>query len=178
MEPIMQVILTKDVDTLGATGDIVKVNEGFAQNYLFPKKSAVRATKGALKDLEARMDQVQQKAEKKFQDDTAKAKKIEDLDTITLEANAGETGKLYGTITTKELANVIKEKTDLNVERRNLNLDNPINKVGDYTLHVKISARVSAEVKIKVNPIATDKGEFVLEDAFSDEPDFEFSKEY
>lgn len=165
----MQVILTKDVDTLGANGDVVNVSEGYALNYLFPRDFAIRATDGAMEDLQRRISRIRAKAEKKHQEDLAKSEKIQSLGSLTLEANAGDSGKLYGTITTKELAQVVSEKTGLTIERRNLNLDHPINKVGDYTLYVKISARVSAELKISVKAIASKKEEFVLADAFGDE---------
>ncbi len=165
----MQVILNKDVESLGASGDVVAVSDGFARNYLFPKKLAVVATDGALKDLQRRIDRIRAKAEKKHQDDLEKAKKFNELGMVTLEANAGDTGKLYGTITTKELAVVLKEKTGLDVERRNLNVDHPINKVGEYTLYIKLSAKVTAQVKLNVKAVTTDKSEFVLEEAFADE---------
>ncbi|MEB3286526.1 MAG: 50S ribosomal protein L9 [Vampirovibrionales bacterium] len=165
----MQVILTKDVDSLGGSGDVVAVADGYARNYLFPKNMAVEASEGSLRDLDRRIARIRVKNEKKYQEDKAKADKILALGSLTLEANAGDTGKLYGTITTKELAEVIREKTDIPVERRNLNLSHPINKVGEYTLYIKISAKVSAELQVVVKPIKSNKEEFVLEEAFSDE---------
>lgn len=166
----MQVILTKDVDTLGTSGDVVAVSDGYARNYLFPKHMAIEATDGAMADLNRRIERIRAKAEKKYQDDLARAEKINSLEVITLEANAGDSGKLFGTITTKELTKVLAEKTGLELERKNVNVDNPINRVGEYTVHVKLSARVSAEVKVVVNPIATSQEEFILEEAFANEP--------
>ena len=166
---MQQVILTKDVDTLGSVGDVIKVTEGMALNYLFPRGAAVRATKGALKDRDGCSARIKAKAEKKYQEDLAKAEKITTLIELTLEANAGDTGKLYGTITTKELAQLLHEKTGLDIERRNLNLDHPINKIGEYVLHVKISARVSAELKINVKAIKSSHEAFLLEEAFDGE---------
>lgn len=165
----MQVILTKDVDTVGNSGDVINVSEGYARNYLFPKNMAVVACDGSLRDLQGRIERIRAKAEKKHQEDVVKAEKIQAIGEITLEANAGETGKLYGTITTKELTAVLKEKTGLDLERRNLNLDHPINKVGNYTLFVKISPKVSAEVKVLVKAIAGQQEEFVLKDAFEED---------
>jgi large subunit ribosomal protein L9 len=165
----MKVILTKDVDTLGDNGDLLEVSDGYFRNYLEPKKLAVRATKGSLEDLQRRIDRIRAKAEKKHQEDLAKAEKINALGVITLEANAGETGKLYGTITTKELTKVIQEKTGFEIERRNVNVDKPINKVGDYTVYVKFSARVSGQFQVQVKAVKAPHEEFVLEEAFADE---------
>lgn len=172
----MQVILTKDVDAIGSNGDVVTVSDGYARNFLLPKNLAVQATPGAMADLQRRIARIRAKAEKKHQEDLARAEKINALEVITLEANAGDTGKLYGTITTKELAQILQEKTGLEIERRNLNLDHPINKVGEYALYVKLSAKVSAQVQLKVNPVKTERNEFVLEDAFAGD-DYEGEEE-
>ncbi|WP_373532983.1 50S ribosomal protein L9 [Vampirovibrio sp.] len=165
----MQVILTKDVDTLGSNGDIIEVSDGYYRNYLGPRNMAVIATKGSLADLQRRIDRIRAKAEKKHQEDQAKAEKVNALQMLTLEANAGDSGKLYGTITTKELTKVLQEKTGYEIERRNVNVDHPINKVGEYTVYVKFSAKVSAQVKLQVNAIKSKHEEFVLEDAFAGE---------
>lgn len=163
----MQVILTKDVDALGSSGDVVQVADGYARNYLFPHNMAIEANEGAMRDLQRRIDRIRAKAEKAHEEAQAKAKQIEALGGLSLEANAGDTGKLYGTITTKELAEVLQEKTGLALERRNLNLNHPINKVGEYTLYIKISAKVSAELPVTVKAIKS-KESFVLEEAFDE----------
>lgn len=165
----MKVILTKDVDTIGASGDVVDVADGYARNYLFPKSVAIEATDGSLADLNRRIARIRAKAEKKHADDLEKAKRVEGVGTITLEAKAGETGKLFGTITTKELAKILAEKTGMEFERRNINVDHPINKVGEYMLNVKISAKVSAQLQIDVKPIVTKEEEFRLAEAFEED---------
>jgi large subunit ribosomal protein L9 len=165
----MQVILNEDIDSLGSYGDVVEVKDGYYRNYLGPRKLAIFASKGALSDLQRRIDRIRAKAEKKHQEDLAKAAKVNALKLLILEANAGETGKLYGTITTKELTKVLQEKTGFDIERRNVNVDHPINKVGEYMLFVKFSPKVSAQVKLQVNAIKSQHEEFVLEDAFAGE---------
>jgi len=165
----MQVILNEDIDSLGSYGDVVEVKDGYYRNYLGPRNLAIMATKGALADLQRRIDRIRAKAEKKHQEDLAKAAKVNALKLLILEANAGETGKLYGTITTKELTKVLQEKTGFEIERRNVNVDHPINKVGEYMLFVKFSPKVSAQVKLQVNAIKSQHEEFVLEDAFAGE---------
>jgi large subunit ribosomal protein L9 len=165
----MQVILTKDVDTLGNNGDIVDVADGYYRNYLGPRQLAVVATKGSLSDLQRRIDRIRAKAQQKHEEDLAKADKVTKLELLVLEANAGDTGKLYGTITTKELTKVLQEKTGIEIERRNVNVDHPINKVGNYVVYVKFSPKVSAQVKLQVNAVKAKHEEFVLEDAFAGE---------
>jgi large subunit ribosomal protein L9 len=169
----MQVILTKDVDTLGSNGDVIQVSDGYARNFLFPKKMAVQATNGAMADLQRRIDRIRAKQERKHQEDLAKAEKVNKLGLVVLEANAGETGKLYGTITTKQLAEVIQDKTGVEVERRLVNVDRPINKVGDYNVFVKFSPKVSAHIQLQVHAIKSQHEEFVLEDAFAGEEDYD-----
>jgi len=165
----MQVILSKDVDSLGSHGDVVEVKDGYYRNYLGPRNLAIPATKGSLSDLQRRIDRIRAKAEKKHQEDLAKADKVNALKLIVLEANAGETGKLYGTITTKELTKVLQEKTGFEIERRNVNVDHPINKVGEYMLFVKFSPKVSAQVKLQVNATKSEHEEFALANAFAGE---------
>ena len=165
----MQVILTKDVDILGSNGDIVEVSDGYYRNYLGPRNLAVIATKGALSDLDRKIARIRAKAEKKHQEDLAKAEKVNAIGLLSLEANAGESGKLYGTITTKELTKVLQEKTGYEIERRNVNVDHPINKVGEYTVYVKFSPKDSAQVKLQVKAVKSQAEEFVLEDAFEGE---------
>src|ERR1043166_8479410 len=93
----MQVVLIKDVDTLGSQGDVVEVAGGYYRNYLEPRKLVVKATERSLEDLRRRIDRIRAKAEKKHQDDLSRAQAITDLTLLILEANAGEGGKLYGT---------------------------------------------------------------------------------
>ncbi len=165
----MQIILTKDVDSLGSNGDIVEVASGYYRNYLEPRHLAVQSTKGSLEDLQRRIDRIRDKAEKKHQEDLVKAGKITELELIILEANAGDGGKLYGTITTKQLSEVISEKTGFPIERRNVNLDRPINRTGDYMVYIKFSPKVSAQVGLQVNAIKNRHEEFALEEAFAGE---------
>lgn len=151
----MQVILMKDVESLGDSGEVIQVSDGYARNYLFPQKLAIAGTEGALKDLQRRRARIQARAEKKHQEDLEKAAQIEALESIILQANSGEGGKLFGAITTKELAAIIKEKTGLTVERKNISLDHPIHRLGEYNLAIRFSAKVTGTLKIHVVPIKT-----------------------
>lgn len=154
----MQVILLKDVQSLGEQGSVLAVADGYARNYLFPQKMAVVATKGALKDLESRRTQLKQKVEKRYQEDLKRAKAIESLGHLTLEATAGDEGKLFGIITPKELAAALEEKTGEAIDRRHLLVDRPINRVGSYNVTLKLSPRVVAKLQLEVVALGGDKG--------------------
>jgi large subunit ribosomal protein L9 len=148
----VQVILTKDIDTLGEKGDVIAVSDGYARNFLFPRKAALIATTGALADLGRRINQIKAKAEKKHQADLATADQINGIGSLSIEAHVGESGKLFGAITTKELAKALKERTGLDIDKKLLSLDQPIHKVGEYLLTIKLSSKVSAAISIDVIP--------------------------
>ncbi len=146
----MEVILLRDVDSLGESGEVKAVADGFARNYLLPNGFAVEATEGAMKDLQMRIDRIRAKAEKKHQEDLGRAAKVEGIGVLTLTARAGEHGKLYGAVTTKELSNLISEKTGMDIDRKSLKLSHPINRLGEYDLHVRFSPKVTANLKVNV----------------------------
>ena len=152
----MKVILTKDVDTLGENGDVLDVKLGYFLNFLAPKLLAVRATQGALKDREKRLEKIRKQAERKYQDDLAKAEKVNAISPVNVEAYAGETGKLFGTITTKELSKIILDKTGLTVERKQINTNEAINRVGEFQAYVKFSSKVTAEFAVVVSALKED----------------------
>ncbi len=146
----MQVILKKDVQNLGEAGDVVNVKDGYARNFLFPKNVAELATAGALENREKNLARIKAKQEKLHQEALEKAKKIEEIGTLELSAKAGESGKLFGTITTKKLCEELKAKADLEVDKKTVSLNHPINKVGEYTMLIKLTSKVKTELKIVV----------------------------
>ena len=146
----MKVILTKDVTDLGDIGNVVSVSDGYARNYLFPQQFAIEATKGSLEDLARREQRLKAQAEKRHQQDLETAQKLEGLGQLTLKARSGEAGKLFGTVTTRELAKLLTEKSGLAVDRKNLELNHPINRLGEYELRVKLSSKVIAKLPILV----------------------------
>lgn len=146
----MDIILTKDVETLGEQGAVVQVAEGYARNYLFPRKLAVVASTGALKDLASRRTQLERKAEKRHQENLAKAAQLTEMGVLLLEAHVGDGGKLFGTITPKELAGVLEHKVGFPIDRKDLLLSSPINRVGHYELTVRLSSKVKAAVPVQV----------------------------
>ena len=146
----MQVILKKDVQNLGEAGELVNVKDGYARNFLIPKNFAEIATEGALKNREQNLARIQAKQEKLHQEALAKAAEIEKLGQLELSAKAGESGKLFGTITTKKLCEELKEKANIEVDRKNVSLNAPINKIGEFTMLIKLTSKVKTELKVVV----------------------------
>lgn len=145
----MQVILNKDVKDLGKAGDKVQVSEGYARNFLFPRQLAAEATPAALKQWEER-----QKAEARRQERLlAEAKKLaEELEkiTVTVKAKSGEGGKLYGTVTNKEIAQAVAKQTPHEVDKRKIELADPIRSLGHFQFAVKLHPQVTAKMRVHV----------------------------
>ncbi len=150
----MKLILKKDVESLGEAGDIVNVADGYGRNYLLPEGYAELATEGALKNRDKNIARIKAKAEKLHQEAVDKSNIIQSLEVITLEAKAGENGKLFGAITTKKLSEELQERTGVDVDRRNISLDNPINRLGEYKMKIKLSSKI--EVILPVNVVASE----------------------
>jgi len=159
----MQVILKKDVQNLGEAGDLINVKDGYARNFLLPQKVAELATDGAMKNREQNLVRIKAKQEKLHQHALETAKKIEEIGKLELSANAGESGKLFGTITTKKLAEELLAKSGIDVDRKNVSLDAPINKVGEYRLLIKLTSKVKTEITVIVTASE------VLKDAIQEE---------
>ena len=146
----MQVILKKDVQNLGEAGDIVNVKDGYARNFLLPQSVAEIATEGALKNRENNLTRIKAKQEKLHQEALATAEKIEKFAKLELSAKAGESGKLFGTITTKKLTEELLAKSGIEVDRKNVTLNAPINKIGEYTMLIKLTSKVKCELAVVV----------------------------
>lgn len=158
----MQIILKKDVQNLGEAGDLINVKDGYARNFLLPQKFAEVATEGALKNREQNLVRIKAKQEKLHQQALEKAAEIEKIASLELSAKAGESGKLFGTITTKKLAEELAAK-GIEVDRKNITVNAPINKVGEYKLLIKLTSKVKTELAIVVTASEVIKEELVEE---------------
>jgi large subunit ribosomal protein L9 len=147
----MQLILKKDVQNLGEAGDLINVKDGYARNFLLPQKLAEAATDGALKNREQNLVRIKAKQEKLHQQAVEKSKEIEKIAKLELSAKAGESGKLFGTITTKKLAEELLAKTGIEIDRKNLSVNAPINKVGEYKMLIKLTSKVKTEIDVIVS---------------------------
>jgi len=144
----MKVILQENIDTLGQIGDIVKVAPGYARNYLLPKGFAIEATEKNAKALEHAKRQLTYKKNKALEAAKLLAAKLEAVN-VSLAHQAGEEGKLFGSVTTMEIAAFLKEH-GLEIDRKKMVLAEPIKQLGDYTVPVKIHPEVTANLKVQV----------------------------
>ena len=146
----MQVILKKEVQNLGEVGDVVNVKDGYARNFLLPQGVAEVATAGALENREKNLARIKAKQEKLHAEAVAKAEQIEKFGKLELSAKAGESGKLFGTITTKKLTEELQAKAGIEVDRKNVSLNAPINKIGEYKMLIKLTSKVKCELAVVV----------------------------
>jgi len=144
----MNVILKEDVKNLGKMGDVVTVKEGYARNFLFPKGLAVEANEKNVKALEHTKRQILDRAKKIKTDAETMAAKFAGK-TITITAKAGEEEKLFGSVTTADIAEALK-KDGHEVDKKKIHLEEPIRRLGTYTVSVKVHQEVSADVTVQV----------------------------
>lgn len=145
----MKVILLKDVKGQGEKGDVVKVSIGYARNFLLKNNLAEEATPGNLRALKAQQQKSEQ-AEQKEKDEAEQLRKsLADL-TIELKAKAGDAGRLFGSITNKQIAEVLQKEYGHKVDRRKIELDQPIRALGQVTIPVKLHPEVTGSIKVHV----------------------------
>lgn len=145
----VQVILRDDVDNLGETGDLVKVRPGYARNYLIPRGLAVVATRGNIDQIEHEKKLALQRAEHLAKEAKQAASGIEGAK-VTIEKQAGEEGKLFGSVTAQEIAGTLAEQ-GIEVDRKKIVMpEEPIKQVGTYELTVKLRGSVSAAFTVEV----------------------------
>ncbi|MDI3533940.1 MAG: large subunit ribosomal protein [Thermosediminibacterales bacterium] len=145
----MKVILNEDVKKLGKKGDVVEVAEGYGRNYLIPRGLAVQATESNIAILKDRKKALKNKYEAELREAKAKADKINGKKVI-MKAKAGDKDRLFGSVTSKDIAEAIKKQYKLNIDKRKIELDKPIRDLGSYKVGVKIHTEVSAVVNIEV----------------------------
>jgi large subunit ribosomal protein L9 len=144
----MQVILREDIDNLGKIGDLVKVADGYARNFLVPKKKAIEATPKNVHAMDHAKKMVSDRIRKLKKEAAADADRIKAL-VITIKAKSGEEGKLFGSVTSMDIAEAMKAQ-GVAVDKRKIVLDEPIKRLGDFTVTVKLHADVTAEFKLSV----------------------------
>lgn len=146
----MKVILKEDVERLGSAGDIVKVKSGYGRNFLIPRGLAVLATQRTIKEAEETLRQQAHKLDRVKNDAAALAARLEALD-IVIPARVGEENRIFGTVTTQQVAEVLKTK-GLEIDRRKIELEEEIRSLGVYPASIKLHADVVASVKVQVVP--------------------------
>jgi large subunit ribosomal protein L9 len=144
----MQVILLEDIPSLGKSGDLVKVSDGYGRNYLIPQKKAVFATEKNVKALGHEKLQVQHRLGKVKKESEKLAEEIGNL-SCTFTKQAGESGKLFGSVTSMEIEAFLKEQ-GLEVDRKKIMLEEPIKSLGMFTVPIKVHADIVAQLKVWV----------------------------
>ncbi|MBC8041971.1 MAG: 50S ribosomal protein L9 [Rhizobacter sp.] len=144
----MKIILRKEVDKLGAAGEIVTVKNGYARNFLIPKGMANRATDGTIKAVETEKKQRAFKIEKERKAAQSQSESLSNV-SLTVKAKAGDEGRLYGTVTTQMIADALKAKGH-DIDRKRIDLDDTIKSLGTYAAKVKLYTDVVATVNFTV----------------------------
>jgi large subunit ribosomal protein L9 len=148
----MEVILIEDVKSLGKKGDKVKVSDGYARNFILPKKLGIEATKQNLYELKLQKDAEDRRQKEILEEARQLAKKIEAA-TVILKIKTGEGGKAFGSISTKEIAAALNEQQGIELDRKKIQLSEPIKNTGDYTVGIKLHPKVAVEFKIVVEAV-------------------------
>lgn len=144
----MKIILTQDFDELGFAGDIIRVSDGYARNFLIPKEIALEANKKNLKFMETQKKKIEVKRLKAKEDAEKISEKIKDT-IVTVKQKVGEEGKLYGSVTTMDIAAQL-EKQGIDIDRRKITLDKSIKNLGDYDIPIKLHPEVTSFIKLIV----------------------------
>lgn len=145
----MKVILKEDIKGVGKKDQIINANDGYARNFLFPKNLAVPADKGNLTNLQSK--KTSEEHRKELERDKAKetAKKIEGI-LLKLPVKSGENGKVFGSITTKEIAENLEKQYKIAVDKKKINLQEPIKNLGTFNIEIKLYDGVIAKLKVNV----------------------------
>jgi len=146
----MEVILRETIDNLGRAGQVVKVADGYARNYLLPRKLAYPATAGNLKVIEFERQALVRKDAKQTED-AEKLKQMVDTVEITIRRKVGEQNALYGSVTNSDVADEL-EKKGFNIEKRKIHMDDHIKTLGEFSIPIRLFKDVTAYVKLKVEP--------------------------
>lgn len=144
-----KILLKEDIDNLGGRGEIVNVKSGYARNYLLPRGFALLATKGNIKQIEQEREQLLKKAAEEKSTAEAQLEQMQSL-TFNFERMAGESGTLFGSVTSIDIANAFEEK-GYEIDRRKIILKSPIKELGEYTIPVKLHREVTLDLPITVS---------------------------
>ena len=145
----MKVVLLSDVKGQGKKGQVVNVSDGYARNFLFPKKLAVPADAKVINDIKNKQSSAKHKEEVERENARALAKKLSET-TIKLTAEAGSDGRFYGAITSKDIAEALKAQAGIEADKRKILLDAPIKAFGTYKIELKIYADISGKFNVTV----------------------------
>jgi large subunit ribosomal protein L9 len=145
----MRVILQKDVLNLGDAGEVKEVKDGYARNYLFPKKLAIRASDGSTKMALHQKRLAELKKDKRVREMKSVAGSL-DGQSVEVKVKVGENGKIFGSVTANDIANALSEK-GFSVDKRKIDLEQPIKALGEYKLKLKLAEGISAQITVTIS---------------------------
>lgn len=146
---IMKVILLQDIKNVGKKEQIIEANDGYARNYLFPKKLAIEASKDNMLKLQAKKTSEANKKKAEIEANKEMAKKIEKME-LQIKARAGENGKIFGGITSKEIAEELKKQYKFEVDKKKIVLKETIKNLGRFTVEIKFGDGVNAKLTLNI----------------------------
>lgn len=145
----MKMILLEDVKSIGKKGDLINASDGYAKNFLLPKKLAVEATKANLNEYELKQKSEEKHREEELQQAKDLAAALQEK-VVTISVKTGGNGKLFGSVTNKEVADAIVEQTKLDIDKKKVSIGDPIKMVGERIATIKLHPKVTAEITIRV----------------------------
>lgn len=145
----MQVILLEDVKALGKKGEIVKVNDGYARNFILKKNLGLEATPANLNDLKLKKANDAKVAQEKLEDAQAFAKELE-KSTVVVKIKSGKDGRTFGSVSSKEIALEAKKQLNFDIDKKKIVLDEPIKTIGTHIIQIKLHKDVTAKMNVKV----------------------------
>lgn len=145
----MKVILLEDIKGVGKKDQIINASDGYARNFLLPKNKAVEANAGNINKLNAKMDVIKRKKESEKHEAEEIVRKTKEI-IVEIKAKCGQTGRIFGGITSKEISEELNKQYGINVDRKKIVIENPIKNLGTYTVKMKLYEGVVGNLKIKI----------------------------
>lgn len=170
----MKVLLKQDVDNLGYGGEVMNVADGYGRNYLIPQGLAVKATPGVLKQAETWRDKAAVRVEELRKEHAALAARIGQAE-LSFTARAGDSGKLYGSITTNDIVDQLNEVLGIDLDKRNVP-GGPLRQLGDHKVTIRLSRDYQPQVKVVIDPFEEEEAELLDQAEAEDESDIEIEQ--
>ena len=148
----MKVILLQDVKGKGKKGQLLEVSDGYARNYMLPRKIAVEATADNINTKRMTDKALQERQQREREAAFAISERMKDM-VVTVRAKGGGAGRLFGSVTTQEIADAIKQQEGIDIDKRRIVLEEQIKTVGDYTVKCKLGYEITAKLKLKVEEL-------------------------
>ena len=148
----MKVILLEDVKKVGKKGDLINTSDGYARNFLFPKKLAVEATKASINDMKLKKQSELRRQEELLEQAKELAEEIKGA-SITIKVKAGDGGRIFGSVSTKEITKAAQEQLGFKIDKKKMQIKEPIKSLGTHIIPIKLNAKVKTELKVKVQEL-------------------------